>query len=110
MRTRGHAWSEAAEAVDFSHNSPPALTYAIVMPARNERDNIERVAGSIIAQECRPTWWVIVDDGSDDGMDVVGTNSRAGTHGSSTLRPARAKPIWRRDAGEAVICSHSGTD
>jgi biofilm PGA synthesis N-glycosyltransferase PgaC len=48
-----------------------ALTYAIVTPARNERDNLQRVADSIVAQDHRPTWWVIVDDGSDDGMDAV---------------------------------------
>ena len=48
-----------------------ALSYALVTPARNERDNLQRVADSIIAQDHRPTWWIIVDDGSDDGMDAV---------------------------------------
>ena len=47
------------------------LTYAIVTPARNERDNLRRVAESIVAQDHAPRWWVIVDDGSDDGMDAV---------------------------------------
>jgi glycosyltransferase involved in cell wall biosynthesis len=47
------------------------LSYAIVTPARNERDNLQRLADSILAQDHRPTWWVIVDDGSDDGMDVI---------------------------------------
>ena len=48
-----------------------SLSYAIVTPARNERDNLKRVADSIIAQARRPAWWVIVDDGSDDGTDAV---------------------------------------
>jgi glycosyltransferase involved in cell wall biosynthesis len=48
-----------------------ALSYALVTPARNERDNLKRVADSIIAQDHRPAWWIIVDDGSDDGMDAV---------------------------------------
>jgi len=48
-----------------------SLRYAILTPARNERDNLERVAESIIAQEHRPAWWIVVDDGSDDGMDIV---------------------------------------
>jgi glycosyltransferase involved in cell wall biosynthesis len=48
-----------------------ALSYALVTPARNERDNLQRVADSIVAQQHRPVWWVIVDDGSDDGMDAV---------------------------------------
>ena len=47
------------------------LSYAIVTPARNECDNLRRLAESVIAQEHRPQWWVIVDDGSDDGMDAV---------------------------------------
>jgi glycosyltransferase involved in cell wall biosynthesis len=47
------------------------LTYAIVSPARNERDNLKRLADSIIAQDHRPASWIIVDDGSDDGMDAV---------------------------------------
>jgi glycosyltransferase involved in cell wall biosynthesis len=45
--------------------------YAIVTPARNERENLARLARSVVAQEHRPERWVIVDDGSDDGMDAV---------------------------------------
>jgi glycosyltransferase involved in cell wall biosynthesis len=48
-----------------------SLSYAIVTPARNERENLQRLAQSVIAQEQRPAYWVIVDDGSDDGMDVI---------------------------------------
>lgn len=48
-----------------------SLTYAVVTPARNERDNLRRLADSIVAQAHRPACWVIVDDGSDDGMGVV---------------------------------------
>lgn len=47
------------------------LRYAIVTPARNERENLERLAASVLAQTLPPTWWIVVDDGSDDGMDVV---------------------------------------
>lgn len=47
------------------------LRYAVVTPARNERENLRRLAGSILAQRHLPEWWVIVDDGSDDGMDAV---------------------------------------
>ena len=48
-----------------------ALTYAIVTPARNERDNLRRLAVSVLAQDHLPASWVIVDDGSDDGMREV---------------------------------------
>jgi biofilm PGA synthesis N-glycosyltransferase PgaC len=47
------------------------LSYAIVTPARNECENLKRLAASVVAQDHRPAWWMIVDDGSDDGMDVV---------------------------------------
>jgi glycosyltransferase involved in cell wall biosynthesis len=47
------------------------LTYAIVTPARNERDNLLRLADSVTAQRHLPELWVIVDDGSDDGMGAV---------------------------------------
>jgi biofilm PGA synthesis N-glycosyltransferase PgaC len=43
------------------------LSYAIVTPARNEHENLERLAVSVAAQERLPYAWVIVDDGSDDG-------------------------------------------
>lgn len=48
-----------------------SLSYAIVTPARNERDNLLRLAESVLAQDHLPASWIIVDDGSDDGMDVV---------------------------------------
>jgi biofilm PGA synthesis N-glycosyltransferase PgaC len=55
----------------------PLPSYAIVTPARNERDNLERLAESILAQTTPPAWWIIVDDGSDDGMDEVATRLAA---------------------------------
>ena len=53
------------------------LQYAIVSPARNERDNLIRLAESVLAQTQRPARWVIVDDGSDDGMDAVAADLAA---------------------------------
>jgi glycosyltransferase involved in cell wall biosynthesis len=47
------------------------LSYAIITPARNERENLERLSRSVIEQDHRPAFWVIADDGSDDGMDDV---------------------------------------
>jgi biofilm PGA synthesis N-glycosyltransferase PgaC len=47
------------------------LRYAIVTPARNERENLERLADSVLAQTLPPAYWMIVDDASDDGMQEV---------------------------------------
>jgi glycosyltransferase involved in cell wall biosynthesis len=43
------------------------VSYALVTPARNEADNLRRLAASLEAQTVPPAAWVVVDDGSDDG-------------------------------------------
>lgn len=48
------------------------LSYSVVTPARNEADNLRRLAASMDAQTARPTTWLIVDNGStDDTFDVA---------------------------------------
>jgi poly-beta-1,6-N-acetyl-D-glucosamine synthase len=46
-------------------------TYVIVTPARNEAQYIELTIKSVLAQTVRPLKWVIVSDGSTDGMDDI---------------------------------------
>jgi poly-beta-1,6-N-acetyl-D-glucosamine synthase len=46
-------------------------SHVIVTPARNEAQYIELTIRSMIAQTVRPLRWVIVDDGSTDGMDEI---------------------------------------
>lgn len=46
-------------------------TYVLVTPARNEAQFIELTIKSVVAQTVRPLKWVIVSDGSTDGMDEV---------------------------------------
>lgn len=48
-------------------STPSPLSYALVTPARNEADNLPRLAESVVAQTITPAAWVIVDDHSDDG-------------------------------------------
>jgi glycosyltransferase involved in cell wall biosynthesis len=43
-----------------------ALSYAVVTPARNEAENLERLAVALAAQTRTPSVWVVVDDGSTD--------------------------------------------
>jgi poly-beta-1,6-N-acetyl-D-glucosamine synthase len=47
------------------------LRYVLVTPARNEAAFIEETMRSVIAQTVRPLKWVIVSDGSTDGMDAI---------------------------------------
>jgi glycosyltransferase involved in cell wall biosynthesis len=48
------------------------LTYAVVTPARNEADNLRRLARCMDEQTLRPECWLIVDNGSvDDTLAVA---------------------------------------
>jgi poly-beta-1,6-N-acetyl-D-glucosamine synthase len=43
------------------------LSYAAVTPARDEEQNLPRLAEAMVAQRKRPLRWVIVENGSSDG-------------------------------------------
>lgn len=45
--------------------------YVIVTPARNEAKDIQKTIDSLVAQTIRPARWVVVDDGSTDGMTEI---------------------------------------
>lgn len=47
------------------------LSYAAITPARNEAENLRRLAGTFISQTQRPEAWIIVDNGSDDDTVAV---------------------------------------
>ena len=46
--------------------SGAALSYALVTPAKDEAENLGRLADCILAQRVRPARWLIVDNGSTD--------------------------------------------
>jgi biofilm PGA synthesis N-glycosyltransferase PgaC len=50
------------------HNN---LSYVLITPARNEKENIEQTIQSVIHQVFLPKKWVIVSDGSTDGTDDI---------------------------------------
>ncbi len=56
----------------MTRTSRSSLVYALVTPARDEAENLGRLAGSIAAQEALPVEWVIVENGSTDAtVEVV---------------------------------------
>lgn len=66
-------WIEAASDFPYAQSvsidtaareMPP--TYVIVTPARDEAENLRRLAACLISQTARPTAWIVVDDGSRD--------------------------------------------
>lgn len=73
--------------------------YAIVTPALNERDNLERLAAALSEQTVTPLVWLVVDTGSDDGSRdfVQELASRERWVRSSAVDPGRARggPIVR---------------
>jgi poly-beta-1,6-N-acetyl-D-glucosamine synthase len=46
-------------------------SYALVTPARNEAENLARVAGCLATQTRLPVAWAIVDDGSTDDTATI---------------------------------------
>lgn len=47
------------------------LTYAAITPARDEAENLVRLASCLLAQTARPLEWIVVDDGSTDGTRQI---------------------------------------
>jgi biofilm PGA synthesis N-glycosyltransferase PgaC len=85
-------------------------TYAIVTPARNEVENLRRLAECVVRQTALPLLWVIVDNGSDDETLDVAEALAAEHEWIQTLRsdgatgPTRAYAVVRAiHAGVAAI-------
>jgi poly-beta-1,6-N-acetyl-D-glucosamine synthase len=47
------------------------LSFAVITPARDEAQNLVRIAECLAAQTVRPTAWIVVDNGSTDGTREV---------------------------------------
>jgi glycosyltransferase involved in cell wall biosynthesis len=47
------------------------MKYVLITPARNESAYIEQTVLAVIRQTIRPTKWIIVSDGSNDGTDDI---------------------------------------
>ena len=56
---------------DGSQQTPRLPIYALITPARNEAEFLERTIQSVVAQTVRPVKWIIVSDGSTDGTDEI---------------------------------------
>jgi poly-beta-1,6-N-acetyl-D-glucosamine synthase len=77
-----------------------ALTYALVTPARNEADNLRRLAECVSAQSVAPTEWVIVENCStDDTLDVA----RALAEAHTWIRVVTIPETAERVRGGAIV-------
>ncbi len=62
---------EYVSSAAISERVAPTFRYAVVTPARNEEDYIERTIQSVIHQTVLPERYVIVSDGSTDRTDEI---------------------------------------
>lgn len=78
------------------------LGYAVVTAVRDERDNLPRLAASMIAQTLRPEVWLIVDNGSRDGsIELVTELARE----RAWIRLLSVPPQGDLDRGAPVVRS-----
>lgn len=82
-------------------------TYVLVTPARNEAAYIELTLKSVVSQQVRPIKWVIVSDGSTDGMDEIVSKYLAGNPWIELVRMPERKE--RNFAGK-VLAFNAGYD
>jgi poly-beta-1,6-N-acetyl-D-glucosamine synthase len=79
----------------------PRLTYAVITPARNEAENLRRLAGSLRAQTILPAAWIVVDNGSTDETGEVAADLAASEPWVEVLTttgeavPTRGAPVAR---------------
>jgi glycosyltransferase involved in cell wall biosynthesis len=92
---------------------PELLTYALVTPARNEADNLQRLAGCLLEQTLPPLEWIVVDDGSTDGTRRT-AESLSNAHGwvraiPSPGRSERSGPLGQgRRTGRDIVAFKAG--
>lgn len=52
-------------------SSTRPVRYAVISPARNEAQHLEKTIQSVIQQTVRPVCWLIVNDGSSDETPII---------------------------------------
>lgn len=83
------------------------LTYAVVTPARDDAENLRRLAGCLIGQTVRPVAWVVVDDGSRDESPEL-LRSLGSEHSWIRLTASRGGPAAR--GAPIVRAFHKGLE
>jgi glycosyltransferase involved in cell wall biosynthesis len=85
-------------------------SYAAITPARNERENLERLACCLAEQTVAPAEWVIVDDASTDGTaELAAELARRHPWVRVLEAPRREGPLADgRRAGRDVVAFHAG--
>ncbi len=81
-------------------------TYGLITPARDEAENVRRLAECLIGQTLLPSAWVVVDNGSRDGTPEV-VASLAEQHG--WIRLVASRPERTARPGRPIVeAFHAG--
>ena len=83
------------------------LKYVMVTPARDEAAFIRKTLEAMVAQTARPLTWVIVSDGSTDGMDEI-VNEFTDRH--DWIELVQMPPRRDRHFGGKVLAFNVGRD
>jgi poly-beta-1,6-N-acetyl-D-glucosamine synthase len=83
-----------------------SLAYALITPARNEAENLWRLAACLAEQTISPQAWLVVDDGSTDGTAELAHELAAGLPALQVLSSVGA----RTKAGPLEAGRQSGRD
>jgi glycosyltransferase involved in cell wall biosynthesis len=84
------------------------LSFAAVTPARDEAENLRRLAAALAAQTMPPTTWVIVDNGSTDTTRHI-AEKLAATHDWIRLMAMPGEPVATR-GGPVVRAFERGVE
>jgi biofilm PGA synthesis N-glycosyltransferase PgaC len=84
------------------------VSYAVLTPARDEADELPRLARSLAEQTVRPARWILIENGSSDGTDATAA-ALAAEH--DWIRVVTAPPGPPRLRGAPVVRAlHAGID
>jgi len=77
-----------------------SLTYGLVTPVRDERVNLERLAGCVCGQTVAPAEWLLVDNGSTDGTVEL---SQALAHAHPWIRVLQSEATRSAEPGLPIV-------
>lgn len=84
------------------------MTYAVVTPAKDEAENLRRLAAALAAQNELPSTWLVVDGGSEDETPALLAELASEHAWARSLRIAR--PDGAPRGAPVVRAFHAGLD
>lgn len=89
-----------------NHHLTRTPTYVVVSAVRDEQENLARLGLCLLSQTIRPTRWVIVDTGSEDGTRAIADQLRS-VQPWITVSTVAGPPLPLR-GGPVVAAIHHG--